>query len=210
MQLFIDNDILLKLGSADLLQNLNKIFNVNNSSIFILSTAKYYISRNKKLEQKYSKEVLAKVLEATNSYSIIPDEYLDQESFLKLSNIPNIDSGEQVLYSIRPPVNDFLVLTGDKLSIKELYSNSDIKGIAEELKNKIVCLEYLFLKLIDLEDFESFSNRIKEANYCGDKTIELVFQQPALSAGLARSGLLSYYRDLDGQTFQHLFKELIE
>lgn len=210
MQLFIDNDILLKLGSADLLQNLNKIFNVNNSSIFILSTAKYYISRNKKLEEKYSKEVLAKVLEATNSYSIIPDEYLDQEVFLKLSNIPNIDSGEQVLYSIRPPANDFLILTGDKLSIKELYSNSDIKGIAEELKNKIVCLEYLFLRLIDLEDFESFSNRIKEANYCGDKTIELVFQQPALSAGLARSGLLSYYRDLDGQTFQHLFKELIE
>ncbi len=210
MQLFIDNDILLKLGSADLLQNLNKIFNVNNSSIFILSTAKYYISRNKKLEQKYSREMLAKVLEAANSYSIIPDEYLDQEVFLKLSNIPNIDSGEQVLYSIHPPVNDFLILTGDKLSIKELYSNSDIKGIAEGLKNKIVCLEYLFLRLIDLEDFKSFSNRIKEANYCGDKTIELVFQQPALSAGLARSGLLSYYRDLDGQTFQCLFKKLIE
>ena len=210
MQLFIDNDILLKLGSADLLQNLNKIFNANNSSIFILSTAKHYISRNKKLEQKYSRETLVKILETLNSYSIIPDEYLDQDVFLKLSNIPNIDSGEQVLYSLRPPANDFLILTGDKLSIKELYSNSDIKGIAEELKNKIVCLEYLFLKLIDLEDFESFSNRIKEANYCGDKTIELVFQQPALSAGLARSGLLSYYRDLDGQTFQHLFKELIE
>lgn len=210
MQLFIDNDILLKLGSADLLQNLNKIFNVNNSSIFILSTAKYYISRNKKLEQKYSRETLAKILETLNSYSIIPDEYLDQDVFLKLSNIPNIDSGEQVLYSLRPPPNEFLILTGDKLSIKELYSNSEIKEIAEELKHKIVCLEYLFLRLIDVEDFKSFSNRIKEANYCGDKTIELVFQQPTLSTGLARSGLLSYYRDLDGQTFQHLFKELIE
>ncbi len=210
MQLFIDNDILIKLGSADLLQNLNKVFNVNNSSIFILSTAKYYISRNKKLEQKYSREMLEKVLKTTNSYSIIPDEYLDQEVFLKLSNIPNIDSGEQVLYSIRPPANDFLILTGDKLSIKELYSNSDIKEIAEGLKNKIVCLEYLFLRLIDLEDFLSFSDRIKEANYCGDKTIELVFQQPAISTELARSGLLSYYRDLDGQTFQYLFKELIE
>ncbi len=210
MQLFIDNDILLKLGSADLLQNLTKIFNVNNSSIFILSTAKHYISRNKKLEQKYSRETLIKILEPLNSYSIIPDEYLDQDLFLKLSNIPNIDSGEQILYSLRPPSNEFLILTGDKLSIKELYSNSEIKEIAEELKHKIVCLEYLFLRLIDVEDFKSFSNRIKEANYCGDKTIELVFQQPELSAGLARSGLLSYYRDLDGQTFQHLFKELIE
>jgi hypothetical protein len=209
VQLFIDNDILLKLGSADLLQNLNKIFNVNNSSLFVLSTAKHYIARNKKLEKKYSKDSLARILETISSYSIIPDEYLDQDVFLRLSDIPNIDSGEQVLYSLRPSSNEFLILTGDKNSIRALYSNPAIKEIAEELKDKIVCLEYLFLRLIDVEDFKSFVDKIKEANYCGDKTIELVFQQPAISIELARSGLLSEFKDLESQSGNSLFKESI-
>ncbi|MDP3580465.1 MAG: hypothetical protein Q8S39_00935 [Ignavibacteria bacterium] len=209
MQLFIDNDILLKLGSADLLQNLNEIFNVNNSSIFVLSTAKHYIARNKKLEQKYSKETLAKILETISGYSIIPDEYVDLDVFLRLSDIPNIDSGEQVLYSIRPPSKEFLILTGDKISIRSLYSNPAIKEIAEGLKNKIVCLEYLFLRLVVVEDFESFVIKIKEANYCGDNTTRFVFQQPAISIELARSGLISEFRDLENHTGNSLFKESI-
>jgi hypothetical protein len=206
VQLFIDNDILLKLGSADLLQNLNKIFNVNNSSIFILPTAKHYIAGNKKLKEKYSKEILNEILKKIDCYLAIPDEYLNQDVYIKLLSIPKVDSGEQILYSLRPPSNDFLILTGDKLSIKALYSNHTIKDIVEQLRNKIVCLEYIFLKLLDLESFESLSKRVMEANYCGDKTILIVFGQPSLSIELVRAGLLSYFKNLDAETDKSLFK----
>jgi hypothetical protein len=207
VQLFIDNDILLKLGSASLLQNLNKIFNVSNESIYILSTAKHYISNNKNLEKKYSKKTLAQILEAINKYSIIPDEYLDQETFLKLSNILNIDTGEQILFSIRPPSDEFHILTGDKLSIQALYSNLAIEGIATELKNKIVCLEYLFLRFIQTEKIESFSAKIKEASFCGDKVLELIFNQTFISKEIIIEGLLSYFNDINNRINDNLFKD---
>jgi len=205
VQLFVDNDILLKLASTDLLHNLNTIFNVNDSSIFILPSAKFYISKSKNVRRKYSIQTINKVLNAIKVYSIIPDIYIDQNKFFLLSNISNIDSGEQLLYSLNPPSNDFLVLTGDKLSIHELFSNINLKGLSQNLYHKIVCLEYLFLMIIALNNFEELTHNIKSSNYCGDKTIQIVFQQNNLTVDLAVDGLISYFKDLNKQTNDSLF-----
>jgi hypothetical protein len=206
VQLFVDNDILLKLASADLLKNLTNIFSVTDSSIFFLPSAKYYISGNKKLKQKYSKEVIKNVLTTIDKYSAIPDEYIDQDLFSKLSNMDNIDSGEQILYSIKPTKDEYLILTGDKLSIQQLYSHHELNEIAAGLKNKIVCLECLFIKIMELYNFEEITNIIRESNYCGDKTIEIVFQQNRLTFELALDGLLSYFNDLNSLTNNSLFR----
>jgi hypothetical protein len=191
VRLFVDNDILLKLASAGLLKNLNNIFSVDDSSIFVLPTAKNYISKSKKVKHKYSK---------------IPDEYIDNDLFLRLSDIDEIDSGEQILFSIKSAINDFLILTGDKKAIRQLYSHNELIEIASGLKNKIVCLECLFLKLMEQHNFEEFAESIRESNYCGDKTIELVFQQNILTFALARDGLLSNFNNLNNQTNNFLFK----
>lgn len=205
MQIFVDNDILLKLASADLLESLNKIFNITNSSIFILPSAKYYFLKNKKLKLKYSQDIINRVLAALNNYTIIPDGYIDHKRFLKLSNINNIDSGEQILYSIKPPSNDYLILTGDKLSIQQLFTNVNLTDLAEEIKGKIVCLEYLFLRIMTLHNFDLLINNILASNYCGDKTIELVFRQQNLTQELAREGLMSFFNNLNQQTSNSLF-----
>jgi hypothetical protein len=206
VRLFVDNDILLKLASAGLLKNLNNIFSVDDSSIFVLPTAKNYISKSKKVKHKYSQEVIENILTAIDKYSKIPDEYIDNDLFLRLSDIDEIDSGEQILFSIKSAINDFLILTGDKKAIRQLYSHNELIEIASGLKNKIVCLECLFLKLMEQHNFEEFAESIRESNYCGDKTIELVFQQNILTFALARDGLLSNFNNLNNQTNNFLFK----
>lgn len=205
MQLFVDNDILLKLASADLLLDLKKIFNVDDYSIYILPSAKYYISNNKRLRQKYSSEVIDKMIKTIANYSVIPDEFLDQNRFLKLANIVNIDSGEQILFSLKPLSEDYLIITGDKLSLQALFSNSDIKDIAEGLKSKIVCLEYIFLRLCELWQFNELVKKVRDSNFCGDKTIEIIFSQAFITYESVREGLFSYYNALNLQTNQSLF-----
>lgn len=204
MQLFVDNDILLKLGSANLLQDINKIFGVDNSSIFILPTAIPYFKNNKKLIKKYSREVLDNIIEIIRNYSQIPNDYVDSDTHIILSNIPYIDSGELMLYSIKPLSNEFLILTGDKNSIKTLYSNIQLAKIALRLKHKIACLEYLVIRIMEIENFDFLAKKIIESKFCGDDALKSFFNQQSLTKEKALEGLFSYLNNLNEEIGDNL------
>lgn len=206
MELFLDNDIILKLSAINSLNKIETIFNVSSESIFILPTAFAYISNSKKVKQKYSSYVIDKALKAIGNYRVIPDEYVDQDKFVQLSNIGKIDSGEQILFSITTSSNDFLILTGDKNSIRELNYYTGLDNVRKHLKNKIVCLEKIILGLLVIEDFYSFVQIIIESDYCGDKTIELVFRQVTITKEKVQQGLNSYFIDLKLQSGSLLFE----
>lgn len=200
MELFLDNDIILKLASADLLQEIEKIFNTDPKSIYILPTAKHYVLRNKKLKKKYSQEELNNALSFISNYSIIPDDYINQERFISLSNIENIDTGEQALFAVLPKSVDFLILTGDKTALVKLYKQPNLDNIKKDLAGKIVCLESIILMLLELNSFEEISKKIIDSNYCGDIALEIIFSQTHMTLENVQFALNSYYRDLKKQT----------
>lgn len=200
MLLFVDNDIIIKLGSAGLIQEIEKIFNTNASSIFILPTAKSYFSKSKKLKHKYSHEIIDKTLSIINNYSVIPDEYIDQERFITLSSIENVDSGEKVLFSITPLLKDFLILTGDKNAIIQLNNHPILEPIKNDLARKIVCLESILIKLLERYNFNSISEKITQSDFFGDTVIRLIFSQSNLTLENVKNGLNSYYSDLRERT----------
>jgi len=205
--LFPDNDIILKLGSLGYLGDLEKIFNTGASSIYILPTARPYILNNKNLRNKYSEQALRNILTALDNYKIIPDEYIDDKHYRSLANIEKIDSGERVLFSVNPVGKEFLVLTGDKNAIIQLSNQGNIDEIKIDLTGKIVCLEYMVLKLLDLYGINIIGQRMIEREFGGDLTLKLVFQQTDLTIAKGRDGLLSYINDLDRQT-NHLLLTL--
>lgn len=207
MLLFPDNDIILKLGSLGYLGDLEKIFNTGASSIYILPTARPYILNNKNLRNKYSEQALRNILTALDNYKIIPDEYIDDKHYRSLANIEKIDSGERVLFSVNPVGKEFLVLTGDKNAIIQLSNQGNIDEIKIDLTGKIVCLEYMVLKLLDLYGINIIGQRMIEREFGGDLTLKLVFQQTDLTIAKGRDGLLSYINDLDRQT-NHLLLTL--
>lgn len=200
MLLFLDNDILLKIGSLGLLGDLEKLFHTGSSSIYILPTAKAYILNNKKLREKYPSQVIKDILTIIENYQTIPDEFIDESHYQTLAKINKIDSGERVLFSINPPDKEFLILTGDKNSIIQLNNQSDIDEIRNALNEKLVCLEYMIIKFVENHSLELIIKRMHENKYGGDKTLQIIFGQSDLTNEKVNSGLMSYYINLQKQS----------
>ena len=200
MLLFLDNDIILKLGSLGFLEDLEKLFNTDASSIYILPTVKPYVLNNKNLRKKYPEQTLQKILSTIENYQVITDELIDDKRYQYIANIEKIDSGERVLFSVNPVGKAFLVLTGDKNAIIQLCNQSNIEEIKIDLTGKIVCLEYMVLKLLDLYGINIIGQRMIEREFGGDLTLKLIFQQTDLTIIKGRNGLLSYLTNLDRQT----------
>lgn len=190
----------MKLGALGLLQELEKLFNTEASSIYILPSAKYFISNNKKLRFKYSEELLQNTLKAIGNYQFIPDDFVNDKKYLSLADIDKIDSGERLLFSLKHPDKNYLILTGDKNSIIQLSQQQNVDNIQSELKGKIVCLEYIVLKLIEINGFDFVETRMNENDFGGDMTSKLVFSQTNLTCEKAKEGLLSYFNDLKEKT----------
>jgi hypothetical protein len=205
VELFLDNDIILKLASIGLLQKIETIFNVESSSIFILPTAKYYIRNSKNVKDKYSPKIIIDCLDIIKKYSSIPDNYIDEKIIESLSDIPGIDSGEQILFSIRPQTNDFLILTGDKRALTHLWEAQGVELIKLALSGKIVCLEWIMINLLESENFDSLLGQIKASNFCEDQEIRIVFNQVDLTPEMAKKGLQSYLDDLKKHTGNLLY-----
>ena len=200
MLLFLDNDILLKLGSLGFLEDLEKLFNSDATSIYALPTAKPYILNNKKLRNKYPEHLLQQILIHLENYQVIPDELIDNQRYKSLSSIEKIDSGERVLFSLNPLDKKFLILTGDKNAITQLNNKENIDEIKTDLTGKIVCLEYILLKLLDLYGIYIIEQRMIGRDFGGDKTLKIVFSQSSLTIEEAKNGLVSYFKDLYNQS----------
>lgn len=196
MELFLDNDIILKLSSAGLLDKIAKIFNSSSSSIYILPTAKPYISKNKKVLSNYGASTVKETLATISNYRVIPDSYIDENKFIKLSQVAGIDSGEQVLYSLTPKSNNFFILTSDKISITALSNSSEINELHTFLKNKIVCLEQILILLIQSEGYAAIKEKVTNSNFCEDKMLKICFNQVNSNEKMILSCLKSYIKDL--------------
>lgn len=200
LKLFLDNDIILKLGSLGFLDELEKIFNTNTSNIYILPSAFHYLKKNKRLRNKYSEESLQSIIEKIKTYQEIPDVYVDDQRFLSLADIEKIDAGERVLFALNPPEKDFLILTGDKRSLEQLSTQLSDSEIIDDLNGKIVCLEYLIVKILELKGIGSVVQKMKENNFGGDIGLKLIFNQQGLTIEKINEGLMSFYDELKGKT----------
>jgi hypothetical protein len=190
----------LKLGALGLLKELENLFNTDASSIYILPSAKYFISNNKNLRIKYSEELLQNILKAIRNYQVIPDDFVNDQKYLSLADIDKIDSGERLLFSLKPPDKNYLILTGDKNSIIQLSQQQNVDNVESGLKGKIVCLEYIVLKLMETNSFDFIEKGINEKDFGGDAALKLIFNQSNLTLEKAREGLLSYFNDLKDKT----------
>jgi hypothetical protein len=165
------------LSAAGLLEKIEEIYKVDSSSIYVLPSAPFYFKNNPKLEKNYDSETIDRAKEAVNRYSIIPDEYNDDEKFQSLANIDKLDSGEQILFSLTPQTGEFLILTGDKNSISALNITANVDDIKAHLKDKIIFLEELMLVFIKEVGFEKISKSVSAANFCFDKVLRTCFNQ---------------------------------
>ena len=180
----IDNDIIKKLATFQLFDKTIQLFDASSEQVNILETAQYKFEGDwKKFEAGKSRKPedplinYKQVLYLTKTLPKISESDIDQEIFIQLSNIENIDTGEAILtsHAIQIIQKDKLaqIFTGDKRFIKAL-AKVNLPIIQESLNHKLWCLEQLVLKNIEANGFETIKDLIVPVREC-DTAIKSVF-----------------------------------
>lgn len=204
--LAIDNDALLKLARYGLLNEALALFNCTSTNVSVLATAKYKLLPAKNRLQLCKDEESATRLEAflrtsnqLNAGLAVGAGLANPDVFDTLNAVPDIDTGEALLFAVGANNSNILITTGDKRSLKALCSHDSVADISKALTGRVVSIEVLFSMLADYQ-FALIQERVR-AKPDVDKTLKIVFgvKAPADFESV-KQGFASYINDLRSKT----------
>jgi hypothetical protein len=195
-----DNDVLRKLACCDLFEEFLQAFGVSHNEVYILNTARPVLGskRGKKRIDEAIFQRLTVFLDSVQIISTVPDP--DEQ--VALTEQPNIDTGEAVLFSVTPTMADSLLATGDKRSLQSLAEANDAvcRGLCQKLAGKVVCFEQVIWKILECKGFDAVRDKIILGREC-DKVLAIILGSGLdASEASVREGLISYIDDLRKQT----------
>jgi len=198
--ILIDNDALLKLARYGLLDEAIALFECTPTDVRVLATAKYRLLPAKNRLRLCKDEESAARLEAFLKTSNPLDAGLADPDLLDVLNaVPNIDSGEALMFAVGANNRDTLVITGDKRSLVALCSHDSVAHVSNALADRVVSMEVLFSILVE-HQFAHVQECVRlKPNV--DKALSIVFgvTSPA-DFNSVQEGLNSYIRHLRNVT----------
>lgn len=198
--ILIDNDVLLKLARYALLDEAIALFECTPTDVRVLATAKYRLLPAKNRLRFCKDEESAARLEAFLKTSNPLDPGLaDPDLWDVLNAVPNIDSGEALLFAVGANNRDTLVITGDKRSLAALCSHDSVIHVSNALAGRVVSMEVLFSILVE-HQFAHVQECVRSKPNV-DKALSIAFgvTTPA-DLNSVREGLNSYIRHLRNVT----------
>ena len=198
---FLDNDIIHKLVAFQLFDEAIAIseLQIDKTSLRVLPTAKHFFRGKQKKNGASSDPILTAVIElvsgcASAIYDV--DDAVAQE-LAELKQVEGIHEGEQTLIVATRSQTDFLLLSGDKNCMRGLEAIPE--PIYRRLCGRVICLEQIILKLIEVKGFEFVRDRVLPmASF--DKSLQICFGlvTPATEENVI-AGLNSYINDIQQQ-----------
>lgn len=175
--LYLDNDVISKLASCDLLDEAIESLGSEKASVHILSTFKYRFgianeSRRSRIENEVGKETFQRILSFQQSVCEIP--VAPNDMLLLFEDVPAIDAGEAQLFAAAYASPSVLVVTGDKRSIRSLADAQACQPISQSLAGRVLCLEQVFKQVIETQGFEHAKRKIVPAVDC-DTALRAIF-----------------------------------
>jgi hypothetical protein len=196
---FLDNDITYKLVAFQLFDEAIATLQIDKNSLQVLPTAKFFFQRKQKKKGASPDEFLAVVIELVSScVSVIADvNDTVTEELNQLRQVEGIDEGEAALIVATRSQTDFLLLSGDKRCMRGLARIPE--QIYKRLSGRVICLEQIILKLIEVKGFVFVRDRILPMVSC-DKSLQICFgvSSPATEENVIE-GLNSYINDIRQQ-----------
>ncbi len=196
MALFIDNDVLLKLASYDLLDTVLTMFKIRPKDIHVLPTAKYALLPAKDRLRRCKTEECAARLEAflSKTSKLNPDG-VDAGKLDTLVAKPGIDAGEALMLAGAASNSESFIITGDKRAIEALQLGEGLDDVREALVGRVLSLELLLSFMVE-GDFAEVQTRVRNQPNV-DKALTIAFGVSA-SASLesVRAALDSYVEHL--------------
>lgn len=194
--ILLDNDVLLKLATYDLIDEALNALKVQPEQVSVLPTAKYSLLPAKNRLKRCKDEQTAVRLEAfLKTCSVISQDAIAPELVDELVGIQSLDSGEAVLFAYAATHADTIVVTGDKRAISALMSSD----VTANIQGRVMTLESVFQVMTALE-VELVQVKVR-AKPTADKSLTNVFgKSQAASVDSIREGLKSYINDIVKKT----------
>jgi hypothetical protein len=195
MVYFLDNDVILKLTTYRILNEALDCLEIDRSDIRVLASARFVFG-SKKLQKKYSEEILLSAIEFVESCATISAQDNDEYRLLEKQAKNDIDPGEATLIAATFHESASLLATGDKRCLKALFSIESLELIHKKLQGRVICLEQIICKLIETQGFDWVLERVLPNLDC-DKALKSAFGSGSNSqSGTVLETLNSYIQDL--------------
>jgi len=169
-----DTDILLKLSALDLVQKTLQLLQLSEQDVYLLPSATHYLRKaGKRLIYRYGKEGVERAQKLAQQAKFV-GFHLEKSELELLSSIPDIDTGEALLYASTYALQEFWLLTGDKRSLTALAASPNCQPIAARLSGKVICLEQVVIHSLSSYPFEILLSKIVPAREC-DTAVKVAF-----------------------------------
>ncbi len=182
-----------------------EILDISTDSLTILASTWHFAKRQRKKNGRYPEEVWDSIIKLAEGIPKVkelsgPDlmASLEESKSLNTEAFRNsIHEGETVLIIATRGEANFFLLTGDKNCLTALPQIP--QPIYQRLCGRVICLEQIILKLIDMYGFEAIAHRLLP-NLSYDKSLQLCFgySEPAPETQV-RENLLSCINALNRQ-----------
>ncbi len=172
---------------------------IDKASLRVLPTAKHFFRGKQKKNGVSPDLVLTAVIELVSScasaISEVDDAFTEESN--QLRQVEGIHEGEQTLILATRSQTDFLLLSGDKNCMRGLAAIPE--QIYKRLCGRVICLEQIILKLIEVRGFVFVRDRVLPMVNC-DKSLQICFgfSSPATEENVF-AGLNSYINDIRQQ-----------
>ena len=192
---FLDNDVILKLTTYRMLDEALDCFKIDRSDIRVLESARF-VFVSPKLRKKYSEETLISATEFVNKCPKIATQDSEEYRLLEKQIKNDIDPGEATLIAATFQESASLLATGDKRCLKALANTECLDFIHQGLQGRVICLEQIICKLIEIQGFDWVLERIIPNLDC-DKALKSAFGSGSNSQCETVLGTLTgYIQDL--------------
>ena len=193
---FLDNDIVIKLSAFDLFDGAITILNLDWEQLRVYSAAQYTF-RGKSYIAQYSESVCQKAIAISQKCQKVEAD--NSIEFALLNKVKNIDEGEAALIAATADKDIFWLTTGDKKCLKALATDPNLESVCKRLCGRVICLEQIILKLIEVKGFKFVRDRVLPMVSC-DKSLQICFgfSSPAYEEDVI-AGLNSYINEVRQQ-----------
>lgn len=195
--LFLDNDAVLKLVACHLFWETVAALGSNQENLRVLSDAKYVFKKSRRVIKKYPEAIRLAAFSIVEGCQAIKPEFNPELPELE---IEGIDPGERLLISATRNEPAFYLITGDKRCLKALAAASQLAEIRQRLQGRVICLEQVILKLIEVQGFYEVLNKLLNGREY-DKALASIFGSgERATEENVLLGLLAYIEDLQRET----------
>jgi hypothetical protein len=198
MIVLIDNDVILKLCKWDLLNELIDHLGVPAENIVHLPTCEHVLcpsaNHAKALKRCGNEETINRIKAFCSATKAAPRP-ADAALLELLNNIPEIDVGEIVLFTLGVEWPGSITFIGDKRSLLALAASPSANKICESLSGRLKCLEQILAELL-LAYGEMVKVKVRGC-LSADRAVAMAFGsvESTTDADIF-VGLLSYYNFL--------------